>query len=93
MEAAALETLQTDRCNRTHSAVNHTYPQDTLVNFWEKTSKTMSHVNNGFKGYQYYEFSYIKVNWKPPLKQLTIMAGPGWSWQGAVGGGEEWEEK
>merc|ERR1719507_2840273 len=34
--------------------------QDTLVTFWDKTSKTMSHVNNGFKGYQYYEFNYIK---------------------------------
>ena len=32
-----------------------------MVTFWDKTSKTMSHVNNGFKGYQYYEFNYIKV--------------------------------
>merc|ERR1719483_1271630 len=34
--------------------------QNTLINFWEKTSKTMTHVNNGFKGYQQYEFTYIK---------------------------------
>ena len=34
--------------------------QNTLVTFWDKTSKTMNHVNNGFKGYQYYEFNYIK---------------------------------
>ena len=39
--------------------------QDTLVTFWDKTSKTMSHVNNGFKGYQYYEFNYIKVICNP----------------------------
>ena len=31
------------------------------MNFWDKTSKTMAHVDKGFKGYQYYEFNHIKV--------------------------------
>ena len=34
--------------------------QDALITFWEKTAKTMNHVNESFKGYQQYEFSYIK---------------------------------
>ena len=45
--------------------------QDTLVTFWDKTSKTMSHVNNGFKGYQYYEFNYIKDLAAPSRELVT----------------------
>lgn len=46
--------------------------QNTLVTFWDKTSKTMNHVNNGFKGYQYYEFSYIK-DLAGPSKHLAAV--------------------
>ena len=48
-------------CNFCKIWLQFLFYQDTLVTFWDKTSKTMSHVNNGFKGYQYYEFNYIKV--------------------------------
>ncbi len=35
------------RCNMfSHALILY---QNTLVNFWEKTAKTMNHVNNGFK--------------------------------------------
>jgi len=53
-----VDLLAASRCNMFSYAL--ILYQDTLVTFWDKTSKTMSHVNNGFKGYQYYEFNYIK---------------------------------
>ena len=53
-----IDLLAASRCNMfSHALIMY---QNTLVNFWDKTSKTMNHVNNGFKGYQYYEFNYIK---------------------------------
>merc|ERR1719300_573879 len=53
-----VDLLAASRCNMFSYAL--ILYQDTLVTFWDKTSKTMNHVNNGFKGYQYYEFNYIK---------------------------------
>jgi len=53
-----VDLLAASRCNMfSHALIMY---QNTLVTFWDKTSKTMNHVNNGFKGYQYYEFNYIK---------------------------------
>ena len=53
-----IDLLAASRCNMfSHALIMY---QNTLVTFWDKTSKTMNHVNNGFKGYQYYEFNYIK---------------------------------
>ena len=33
--------------------------QNTLVTFWEKTAKTMNHVNNGFKVTSLYLFLFM----------------------------------
>eukprot|EP00092_Neocalanus_flemingeri_P013441 GFUD01014493.1.p1 GENE.GFUD01014493.1~~GFUD01014493.1.p1 ORF type:complete len:550 (-),score=160.96 GFUD01014493.1:128-1777(-) len=53
-----VDLLAASRCNMfSHALIMY---QNTLVTFWDKTSKTMNHVNNGFKGYQYYEFNYTK---------------------------------
>ena len=45
-----IDLLAASRCNMfSHALIMY---QNTLVTFWDKTSKTMNHVNNGFKGYQ-----------------------------------------
>ena len=63
-----IDLLAASRCNMfSHALIMY---QNTLVTFWDKTSKTMNHVNNGFKGYQYYEFNYIK-DLAGPSKQLA----------------------
>ena len=63
-----IDLLAASRCNMfSHALIMY---QNTLVTFWDKTSKTMNHVNNGFKGYQYYEFNYIK-DLAAPAKQLV----------------------
>lgn len=36
--------------------------QDELLQFWEKTARTMSAVLESFKGYQHYEFKLLKVS-------------------------------
>ena len=40
--------------------------KDSLVAFWRKTAKTMGHVDTSFKGYQPYEFTYIRDLAVPP---------------------------
>ena len=63
-----IDLLAASRCNMfSHALIMY---QNTLVTFWDKTSKTMNHVNNGFKGYQYYEFNYIK-DLAAPSKKLA----------------------
>ena len=76
-----VDLLAASRCNMFSYAL--ILYQDTLVNFWEKTSKTMSHVDKGFKGYQYYEFNYIKVKKERLGKVINsnmISLGPGRTW-------------
>ncbi|GAB6018589.1 Islet cell autoantigen 1 [Chamberlinius hualienensis] len=53
-----IDLLAASRCNMFSHALA-TY-QNTLLHFWEKTSKTMTAVSDGFKGYQHYEFSMLK---------------------------------
>ena len=54
-----IDLLAASRCNM-FSHVLVTY-QQTLLHFWNKTSRTHSAVAESFKGYQYYEFSMLKV--------------------------------
>ena len=35
--------------------------QSSMLNFWEKMSHRMTAVADSFKGYQYYEFNMLKV--------------------------------
>ena len=56
------DLLLASRCNM-FSNVLVLY-QQSLLNFWMKTSKTMNAIADAFKGYQYYEFNIIKVNFK-----------------------------
>ncbi len=53
-----VDLLAASRCNMfSHALIMY---QNALIAFWEKTAKTMNHVNESFKGYQHFEFSYIK---------------------------------
>ena len=66
-----VDLLAASRCNMfSHALIMY---QNTLVTFWDKTSKTMNHVNKGFQGYQYYEFNYIK-DLAGPSRQLAASA-------------------
>lgn len=63
-----VDLLAASRCNMfSHVLANY---QSTLLHFWEKTSRTMSAVAESFKGYQYYEFSIIKVRYGHKLKEI-----------------------
>ena len=53
-----IDLLAASRCNMFSYAL--IMYQDAMINFWDKTEKAMSHVNNSFKGYQRYDFNYIK---------------------------------
>uniref|UniRef100_A0A5K3F5L4 AH domain-containing protein n=1 Tax=Mesocestoides corti TaxID=53468 RepID=A0A5K3F5L4_MESCO len=53
-----VDLLAASRCNML-SHVLAAY-QDTLLQFWESTARTMTTVSNSFKGYQYYEFALLK---------------------------------
>lgn len=54
-----IDLLAASRSNiYSHVLANY---QTTLLQFWEKTSRTMSAVAESFKGYQYYEFNMLKV--------------------------------
>ncbi|KAL5105633.1 Islet cell autoantigen 1 [Taenia crassiceps] len=53
-----VDLLAASRCNML-SHVLAAY-QDTLLQFWERTARTMTTVSNSFKGYQYYEFALLK---------------------------------
>ncbi|XP_043201516.1 islet cell autoantigen 1-like isoform X2 [Amphibalanus amphitrite] len=58
-----IDLLAASRCNMfSHALVLY---QDALLQFWEKTARTMNHVAESFKGYQYYEFSVIKELCEP----------------------------
>lgn len=60
-----VDLLAASRCNMfSHVLANY---QSSLLHFWEKTSRTMTAVAESFKGYQYYEFSIIKVS----LRQVS----------------------
>ncbi|XP_070569602.1 islet cell autoantigen 1-like isoform X15 [Ptychodera flava] len=53
-----IDLLGASRCNLfSHTLATY---QNTLLHFWEKTSRTMSAVSESFKGYQYYEFNMLK---------------------------------
>lgn len=53
-----VDLLAASRCNLL-SHVLALY-QDILMQFWGKTSRTMSAVADSFKGYQFYEFNMLK---------------------------------
>ena len=53
-----IDLLSASRCNMYSNAL--VGYQNALLNFWGKTSKTMSAVADSFKGYQYYEFTTLK---------------------------------
>ena len=63
-----VDLLAAARCNMFSNAL--IIYQDSLVAFWRKTSKTMGHVENTFKGYQPYEFTYIR-DLAEPSRQLA----------------------
>ncbi|VDK41194.1 unnamed protein product [Taenia asiatica] len=53
-----VDLLAASRCNMLSQAL--AAYQDTLLQFWERTARTMTTVSNSFKGYQYYEFALLK---------------------------------
>ncbi|XP_037074659.1 islet cell autoantigen 1-like isoform X1 [Pollicipes pollicipes] len=58
-----IDLLAASRCNMfSHALVLY---QDALLQFWEKTARTMNHVSDSFRGYQYYEFSVVKELCEP----------------------------
>lgn len=63
-----IDLLAASRCNMfSHVLANY---QSTLLHFWDKTSRTMSAVQESFKGYQYYEFNMLK-ELQEPNRQLA----------------------
>lgn len=63
-----VDLLAAARCNMFSNAL--IMYQDALVAFWRKTAKTMGHVEVSFKGYQPYEFTYIR-DLAEPSRQLA----------------------
>ena len=62
-----VDLLAASRCNMfSHALIMY---QNALILFWEKTARTMKHVDDSFQGYQSYEFSYIKDLVEPKLKE------------------------
>ena len=54
-----VDLLGASRCNLfSHTLASY---QNTLLHFWDKTSRTMAAVQEGFRGYQHYEFNMLKV--------------------------------
>lgn len=52
-----IDLLSASRCNMySYALVGY---QNALLQFWEKTSKTMNAVAESFKGYQHYEFNIL----------------------------------
>ncbi|XP_070569603.1 islet cell autoantigen 1-like isoform X16 [Ptychodera flava] len=69
-----IDLLGASRCNLfSHTLATY---QNTLLHFWEKTSRTMSAVSESFKGYQYYEFNMLKELIEPS-KKLAEMTSSG----------------
>lgn len=54
-----IDLLSASRCNM-FSRILATY-ENTLVQFWEKTARMLTHVSECFRGYQHYEFAMLKV--------------------------------
>ncbi|XP_071942760.1 islet cell autoantigen 1-like isoform X3 [Antedon mediterranea] len=53
-----IDLLGASRCNMfSHTLVAY---QNAILHFWERTSRTMSAVQESFKGYQHYEFNMLK---------------------------------
>ena len=53
-----IDLLAAARCNMySHALITY---QDALTDFSQKVAKTFTHVEQSFKGYQPYEFQYIK---------------------------------
>ncbi|XP_022112007.1 islet cell autoantigen 1-like protein isoform X2 [Acanthaster planci] len=67
-----IDLLGASRCN----LFSHTLAayQNTLLHYWEKTSRTMSAVQEGFRGYQHYEFNLLK-ELSETSKQLAQLTG------------------
>ncbi|XP_798343.3 islet cell autoantigen 1 isoform X2 [Strongylocentrotus purpuratus] len=67
-----VDLLGASRCNLfSHTLASY---QNTLLHFWEKTSRTMAAVQEGFRGYQHYEFNMLK-ELSETSKQLAEMTG------------------
>ncbi|RWS02860.1 islet cell autoantigen 1-like protein, partial [Dinothrombium tinctorium] len=69
-----VDMLSASRCNMlSHALVAY---QNSLLLFWEKTAKTMNSIAEAFKGYQYYEFNFLK-ELSEPNKKLALEASNG----------------
>ncbi|XP_038048765.1 islet cell autoantigen 1-like isoform X2 [Patiria miniata] len=67
-----IDLLGASRCNLfSHTLATY---QNTLLHYWEKTSRTMSAVQEGFRGYQHYEFNMLK-ELSETSKQLAQLTG------------------
>ncbi|XP_071791493.1 islet cell autoantigen 1-like isoform X2 [Asterias amurensis] len=67
-----IDLLGASRCNLfSHTLATY---QNTLLHYWEKTSRTMSAVQEGFRGYQHYEFNMLK-ELSETSKQLAKLTG------------------
>ncbi|XP_041474400.1 islet cell autoantigen 1-like isoform X2 [Lytechinus variegatus] len=67
-----VDLLGASRCNLfSHTLASY---QNTLLHFWEKTSRTMAAVQEGFRGYQHYEFNMLK-ELSETSKQLAELTG------------------
>ncbi|XP_077997151.1 islet cell autoantigen 1-like isoform X3 [Glandiceps talaboti] len=76
-----IDLLGASRCNLfSHTLATY---QNTLLHFWEKTSRTMSAVSESFKGYQYYEFNMLKELIEPSKKLAAMTSSD------AIGKGKE----
>ncbi|XP_071942759.1 islet cell autoantigen 1-like isoform X2 [Antedon mediterranea] len=67
-----IDLLGASRCNMfSHTLVAY---QNAILHFWERTSRTMSAVQESFKGYQHYEFNMLK-DLTETSKQLAKLSG------------------
>ncbi len=53
-----------------HALVHY---QDSLITFCDKVAKTFKHVESSFKGYQPYEFTYIKELAEPSRYLINLI--------------------
>ena len=67
-----IDLLAAARCNMySHALITY---QDALTNFCEKVSKTFTHVEQSFKGYQPYEFQYTKELVEPNRNRIEHLS-------------------
>ncbi|XP_033101671.1 islet cell autoantigen 1-like isoform X2 [Anneissia japonica] len=67
-----IDLLGASRCNMfSHTLVAY---QNSILHFWERTSRTMSAVQESFQGYQHYEFNMLK-DLTETSKQLAKLSG------------------